>query len=185
MDQVNQVAIDACILPIPLYFEPEEIAAACIAVGAHLFANSKPVFVNNHFKSKAREINNSNSYSVSVNSVKKPLLTGKQIWDEKCGKNSSFPTFDFLRDWNEIKDDQTLKTSQPDWFKHILRSNKNHTIGSPQLNSPQHYIKDELKVENLVVKQEGAEDEPVISVQVVSYISMYLFKSMVDDSKIY
>jgi hypothetical protein len=57
MLQINQVAIDVCILPIPLYFEPEEIAAACIAVGAHIFSITKPKFVSPYFKSKATDIN--------------------------------------------------------------------------------------------------------------------------------
>ena len=42
--QVYQVAIDSAILPLALYFEPNEIAAACIAIGSHLFRQSQPVF---------------------------------------------------------------------------------------------------------------------------------------------
>lgn len=35
--QISQVAADSTILPLSLYFEPEEIAAACIIIGIHLF----------------------------------------------------------------------------------------------------------------------------------------------------
>ena len=46
MLQIYQVAIDSCILPLALYFEPEEIAAASIALASKIFKMSKPRFTN-------------------------------------------------------------------------------------------------------------------------------------------
>lgn len=40
--QIYQVAIDSTILPLALYFEPEEIAAACVAIGSFVFDKSYP-----------------------------------------------------------------------------------------------------------------------------------------------
>lgn len=57
MIQANQVALDSCILPLALHFEPEEIAAACINVAQKMFRIQKPKFTNPSITSKAKDIN--------------------------------------------------------------------------------------------------------------------------------
>jgi hypothetical protein len=48
---------DSSILPLSLYFEPEEITAACIAIGYYAFLNSYPKFIKNRSFNHTNDIN--------------------------------------------------------------------------------------------------------------------------------
>ena len=69
MFQIDQVVLDSNILPISLYFEPEEIAAACISVANLIFNKSKPKFLAFNYTETVKNINaglNKNQKSGSV-----------------------------------------------------------------------------------------------------------------------
>lgn len=57
--------MDSSILPLSLYFEPEEITAACIAIGYYSFLTSHPKFVKNRSYNNSGDINKEKLYSKS------------------------------------------------------------------------------------------------------------------------
>ena len=54
---VKQVVADSSIMPLALYFEPEEIAAACLSLGSLIFRESIPRFTASSCRPKVKEIN--------------------------------------------------------------------------------------------------------------------------------
>ena len=63
MSQIDQIVLDSNILPLSLYFEPEEIAAACISIANLIFNESVPKFM---FVDYTKEIKKINSHGSEV-----------------------------------------------------------------------------------------------------------------------
>ena len=59
MFQIDQIILESSILPLSLYFEPEEIAAACISISNFMFNESIPKFLANNYTENVKNINSS------------------------------------------------------------------------------------------------------------------------------
>ena len=51
INTVRDIALDSTVLPLALYFQKEEVAAACIYLGHEVFIRSKPMFHDNQVDS--------------------------------------------------------------------------------------------------------------------------------------
>ena len=112
MLQIKQIAIDSSILPIALYFEPEEIAASCIGLGSELFRESIPRFTNPTYKNQIKELNNRGSTNE---------LTGKMIL-EKYFVNMSIAELNLGKNYLTMNEDE-IKQETPLWFKFLNNTN--------------------------------------------------------------
>jgi hypothetical protein len=112
------VALDSAILPLALYFEPEEIAAASISLASKIFKSSKPRFTSRHFHKKTKEINqNSLGHSSELSSKE---LTGKEIIIKYFG-GVALAEVDLDQNYMiSCRTEEDLKRAQPNWFKHLF-----------------------------------------------------------------
>ena len=116
--QIFQVAIDSTILPLALYFEPEEIAAACVAIGSFIFRQSYPVFSSNCQSSQLRYINKNNTAIVASGGggAQAPLQISGQELTTKYFKEFDLPNLDIYKCYLEITDQEIILKETPVWF---------------------------------------------------------------------
>ena len=106
MFQIEQVVLDANILPLSVYFEPEEIAAACISIASLIFNKSIPKFL-------------AHNYTETIKSINSGLFNNKKTGSEILLKYFEYEKLiDFdIESFNFDENDK-----QPFWFDILIQS---------------------------------------------------------------
>ena len=129
MVSVKQIALDSAILPLALYFEPEEIAAACLGLGSIVFKQTFPRFQQPQLTQMAvmsTRLKEINSHSSNNQGQK---LTGEQVLS-KYFPATPWINLDLTKNYYKLTDQDELKKAQPYWFKFLsVKTNKNDPEG--------------------------------------------------------